>query len=111
MSSGIIPLVMLCATGILWFATVLYAHHLLHAFCSRFPAQASREIPYAFDRWFAHPEKGIFFYRRRAADIVQVDPTLRKKRTHFILLSILSVSFPLAWFLPLFIYAVVMSQK
>ena len=111
MESGTIPFIMCCATGALWFATWLYAHRLLYAFCRRFPSEAAREIPYAFDRWVAHPEKALFFFRRSSADVVRADPALFKQRRRFIILSVSSVIFPVAWFLPMFIYAIIMSQR
>ena len=109
--SGVYPFILFCATGVLWFVTWLYGHRLLHGFCARFPEDAQREIPYAFDRWFAHPEKAIFFFRRRAAEVIRAGPALWRERKRFIALSLLSVAFPLVWFLPLFVFAVVMSQK
>jgi hypothetical protein len=108
---GVYPFTLFCATGALWFVTWLYAHRLLHRFCARFPEVAQREIPYAFDRSCAHPEKAIFFFRRRAAEVIRADPALWRERRRFIALSLLSVVFPLLWFLPLFVFAVIMSQK
>jgi hypothetical protein len=96
---------------VLWGITVWYSHRLGHAFCDGFPAVAAREIPFAFDRWFAHPEKAIFFFRRRAAEIIRTDPGLWCMRKRFIALSVASLVFPLCWFIPLFIYAVVMAKR
>jgi hypothetical protein len=109
MESGTIPFIMFCATGALWFATWLYAHRLLYAFYRRFPTEAAREIPYAFDRYFAHPKKALFFFRRSTAEIVRIDAALSRQRKRFIVLSVCSVIFPVAWFLPMFVYAVIMS--
>jgi len=109
--SGIYPFTLFCATGALWFVTWLYAHRLLYRFCARFPEVAQKEIPYAFNRWLAHPEKAIFFFRHRAAEVIRADPALSRERKRFIALSLLSLVFPLLWFLPLFIYAVVMSHR
>lgn len=111
MESGIIPFTVFCATGVLWFATWLYAHRLLHSFCRRFPSEAQREIPYAFDRWVAHPEKALFFFRRSAAEIVRADLALWRQRRRFVILSVCSVIFPVACFLPMFVYAIAMSRK
>ena len=109
--SATYPFILFCTTIALWWFTVWYAHRLLHAFCDRFPLVAQREIPYAFDRWFAHPEKAIFFFRRRAAEVTSADPALSRQRKRFIGLSVASVVFPLLWFVPLFIFAVIMSHK
>ena len=92
--SSIYLFTLFCTTAALWFITWLYAHRLLHSFCARFPVVAQREIPYAFDRWFAHPEKAIFFFRRRAAEILRNDPSLWRQRRTFIFLSVLSVLIP-----------------
>jgi hypothetical protein len=109
--SAIYPFILLFATWTLWGITVWYSHRLLHAFCDRFPSVAQREIPYAFDRGFAHPEKAIFFFRRRAAEVTGADPTLSRQRRRFIGLAVASVVFPVLWFAPLFIFAVIMSHK
>jgi len=103
--SGIIPLILFCTTAALWFIIWLYAHRLLHRFCARFPAVAQREIPYAFDRWFAHPEKAIFFFRQRAAEVLRDDPSLWRQRRSFILLSVLSVLIPVFGFLAIGVVA------
>lgn len=96
--SGIYPFALFCVTGLIWFVTWLCAHRLLHAFCDRFPSVAQREIPYAFDRGVAHPEKGIFFFRRRAAEVLRGDPLLWRQWQRFILLSALSVLIPMLGF-------------
>src|SRR5215204_2709120 len=103
--SGIYPFALFCVTGFLWFVTWLCAHRLLHAFCDRFPLVAQREIPYAFDRGFAHPEKGIFFFRRRAAEVLRGDPLLWRQRQRFILLSTLSLLIPVLGFVSIGIVA------
>jgi hypothetical protein len=108
--SAIYPAILCGMTVALWWFTVWYAHRLLHAFCDRFPLIAQQEIPYAHDR-FAHPEKAIFFFRRRAAEVTSTDPTLSRQRKRFIGLSVASVIFPLLWFVPLFIFAIIMSHK
>jgi hypothetical protein len=97
--SGIYPFTLFCTTAVVWFVTWLYAHRLLHRFCARFPTVAQQEIPYAFDRGFAHPEKAIFFFRRRAAEVVRDDPSLWQQRRRFILLTVLSMLIPALGFL------------
>jgi hypothetical protein len=109
--SGIYPILLFCVTGGLWFTTVWYSHRLLHAFCRRFPAEAQREIPYAFDRGFAHPEKGIFFFRHKAAEILRTDTLLWRQRQWFILLSVLSVVVPLLGFTSIAMFAFIQSQR
>src|SRR5689334_17346776 len=109
--NGIYPFTLFCITGALWFVTWLCAHHLLHGFCTRFPAVAQREIPYAFDRWFPHPEKAIFFFRRRAAEVVRDDPSLWRQRQRLILLSVLSVLIPALGFLTIGVIALMETQR
>jgi hypothetical protein len=109
--SSIYPFALFCVTGLLWFVTWLCAHRLLHAFCDRLPLVAQREIPYAFDRGFAHPEKGIFFFRRRAAEILRGDPILWRQRKRFILLSALSVLIPVLGFVSIGIVAFMETHK
>lgn len=108
---GIYPFILFCTTGALWFVTSLYAHRLLHRFCARFPTVAQREIPYAFDQWIVHPEKAIFFFRRRAAEVVHDDPSLWRQRRRFILLSVLSVLVPILGFLTIVAVAFMQTQK
>lgn len=102
--SAAIPLILFSATIAIWWTTIWHGHRLFHGFCDRFPAIAQREIPYAPDRWVAHPEKAIFFFRRRAADILSADPTLRRLRNRFVVFSVISLVFPLLWFIPMFIF-------
>jgi hypothetical protein len=108
---GIYPFTLFCATAAIWFATWLYAHRLFHRFCARFPAVAQQEIPYAFDRWFAHPEKAIFFFRRRAAEVVRDDPLLSLQRRRFILLSLFSVLIPVLGFLAIGVVAFIETDR
>lgn len=94
-----------CVTGALWCVTVLYGHRLLHNFCARFPAVAQQEIPYAFDRWIAHPEKAIFFFRRSAAEVIRDDPSLWRQRRRFMFLVVLSLLIPVLGFLTIGVIA------
>jgi hypothetical protein len=108
--SVIYPAILGCMTVALWWFTVWYAHRFLRAFCNRFLLVAHQEIPYAFDR-FAHLEKAIYSFRRTAAEVTSVDPTSPRQRKRFTGLSVALLVFPLLWFLPLFIFAVIMSHK
>jgi hypothetical protein len=98
-------------TVALWWFTAWYSARLFHAFCVRFPSVAQREIPYALDRGVTHPEKAIFFFRRRAAEVTSADSILSRQRKRFIALSVASLVFPVLWFAPLCIYAGIMSHK
>jgi hypothetical protein len=109
--SATYPFTLFCITGVLWFVTWLCAHRLLHAFCDRFPLVAQREIPCAFDRWFAHPEKGIFFFRRRAGEVLRGDPRLWRQRQWLLFLSALSVSVPVLGFVSIAVVAFIETHK
>jgi hypothetical protein len=108
--SGLYPLSLFFATGFIWFLMAWQNWRLLCAFRERYPQIAQREIPYVFDSR-QHPEKIFFFFRRRAADLLRGDAALWRERRRFLILSVLSVLVPVLGFLPLFIYAFVMSQK
>jgi hypothetical protein len=97
--SAICAWVVFSTTAGLWLVTSISGHRLLHRFCCRFPEIAAREILYAFDRGFAHPETAVFFYRRRAVEAMRDDPSLAQQRQRFVVLSILSALFPLVGFL------------
>jgi len=77
----------------------LYAHRLFRRFCARFPSVAQQEIPHAFDRCIAHPEKALFFLRRRAADVVRDDPLLSLQRRRFLALLFFSALIPFLGFM------------
>ena len=109
--SGTYPFLLFCSTAGLWFTTAWYSHRLLHAFCRRFPAEAQREIPYAFDSWTAHPEKAIFFFRHRAAEILRADVSLWRQRQRFILLSVLSIVVPPLGFTSISVFALIEMHK
>jgi hypothetical protein len=109
--SGVYPVILSCITAAVWFVTSWHAHRLLHAFCDRFPSVAQREIPYAFDRWSAHPEKAIFFFRRRAAEVLRGDPSLWRQRQRLILFTVLSLLIPVLGFLSLGVVALVESYR
>ena len=108
--SAIYSLILFFATGVVWFLMALQNSRLLCAFRERYPQIAQQEIPYVFDTW-RHPEKTLFFFRRRAAELLRADTTLWRERRRFIILSVLSVLVPVLGFLPLFIYAVIMSKR
>ncbi|HEX8371563.1 MAG TPA: hypothetical protein VF585_02190 [Chthoniobacterales bacterium] len=107
----IYPVTLSLVIALLWLATWLSAHQLLYAFGSRFPLVAGKEIPHACNRALAHPEKVIFFFRRRAAEVLREDPLLWRQRQRFILLSVLSALAPVLGFVSLGIVALVKSHR
>jgi hypothetical protein len=92
-------------TGLLWAFTVVYGSRIFHEFRRRYPDVAAREIPYAFDI-MAHPEKALFFFRRKSVEVLRPDPEMWPMRQRFVLLSVLSLSLPPLGFFPLFFFAV-----
>ena len=68
---------------------------MLRMFRERYPQIAQREIPYVFDNW-RHPEKAIFFFRKRAVEILRPDPSLWRERQRFVTLSFVTLGFWLA---------------
>ena len=109
--SGIYPFALICITGLVWFVTWLCGHRLLIAFCDRFPLIAQREIPYAHDHGWAHPEKGIFFFRRKAAEILRGDPLLWRQRQRFLLLCAFSVLIPVLGFVSIGVVAFMQTHR
>lgn len=106
--SAIYPLILFFTTGFVWVLMAWQNSRLVHLFWQRLPHVAQREFPGTLDR---HPEKTFFFFRRRAAEVLRGDEVLWRERRRFIILSVLSVLIPVLGFLPLFIYAVIMSQR
>ena len=80
---------------VLCIATALQNGRLLRMFRERYPQIAQREIPYVFDNW-RHPEKAIFFFRKRAVEILRPDPSLWRERQRFVALAFVTLGFWLA---------------
>jgi len=78
---------------ILCVATVIQNGRLLKMFRERYPQIAQREIPFIFDDKWSHPEKAIFFFRKRAVDILRPDPNLWRERQRFVALVIVTLGF------------------
>jgi hypothetical protein len=89
------PLSVMGVWGVLCVATVLQSNRLLRMFRERYPQIAQREIPYVFDNW-RHPEKAIFFFRKRAVEILRPDPSLWRERQRFVTLVLVTLGFWLA---------------
>ena len=58
-----------------------------------------------------HPEKAIFFFRRRAAQILRADAVLWKQRQRFLFLMTLSVLVPVIGFLSICVVAYIETRK
>ncbi len=76
-------------------ATASQNSRLLRLFRERYPQVAQREIPYVFDNW-RHPEKAIYFFRKRAVGTLQADPQVWRERQRFVALVIATIAFWLA---------------
>ena len=93
--SAVWPLSVMGVWAMLIIATMLQGSRLLRMFRDRYPQIAQREIPYVFDHW-QHPEKAIFFFRKRAVEILRPDPRLWRERQRFVALTFITIGFWLA---------------
>jgi hypothetical protein len=76
-----------------WFACFIQSHRLFYKFRAKYPDIAQREIPRAFET-YEHPEKLIYFLRRRSQDVLRDDPELWGLMLQVRILAILSVLVP-----------------
>jgi hypothetical protein len=90
-----IPIFAMAVWVILCVTTSLQGGRLLRMFRDRYPQIAQREIPYVFDNW-RHPEKAIFFFRKRAVEILRPDAYLWRERQRFVALVFATLGFWLA---------------
>jgi hypothetical protein len=104
------PLFLFFTTGLLWALMAWQSSRLLRAFKERFPQIAQREIPQVSDNW-RHPAKALFFYRRRAVEILRKDPALWRERRRLIILTVLSVLVPVLGVAAIFIHAFALSPR
>jgi hypothetical protein len=82
---------------LLWFATGLQSHRLFYKFRKRHPEIAAQEIPFAFD-FMAHPDKFLFFFKKRSLPILKSDPVIWTLRQQVKTLAILSLAVPFTGF-------------
>ena len=94
--SSIYPLALMAITSCIWFLTAWQNSHLVELFWQRLPRDAQQELPGAEGR---HPEKIVFFFRRRASQILRKDDVLWKHRKRLLSLAALSALVPLVGFL------------
>src|SRR5579862_2216150 len=71
--SNLWPILVIVVWGALCIATAIQNSRLLRVFRDRYPAIAARELPMAWDGW-RHPEKAIFFFRKRAVEVLRPLP-------------------------------------
>jgi hypothetical protein len=101
-----IPAALFVATCLLWGTTVIQNVILLRAFVAKYPDVAAKEIPEAFSH-AGHPEKAVYFFRRKAKDFLRSDRELWKQRQRFVYLCVASLSLPFLGFGLMMIYAIV----
>jgi hypothetical protein len=106
--SAIYPLVLFIATGLIWALTAWQNSRLVHSFWQRLPHIAQRELPGTMDR---HPEKTLFFFRRRAEEVLRGDEILWRQRKRFLFLFALSVLVPVLGFVSIGVVAYVQSHQ
>jgi hypothetical protein len=99
----IYPIILMLLVMLVWVFTARQNGKLMKAFWDRLPKVAAQELPGTLDR---HPEKFIFFFRRRAAEVLRRDEILWKMRQRLVLWVVLSLLTPVLGMLPLLILAV-----
>lgn len=97
------PIILVLVIMLVWVFTARQNGKLVKAFWGRLPKVAAQELPGTLDR---HPEKFIFFFRRRAAEVLRGDEVLWKMRQRLVLWVALSILTPILGMLPLLILAV-----
>lgn len=105
MENGTLPLIWCGLVALTWALTIYQSHRLGRKFVAKYPAIAAKEIPFAFSH-FGHPEKAMFFWRRRAVELLRMDRELWKERRWFVGLSVASVAVFLIGFAMMLTYAV-----
>jgi hypothetical protein len=106
--SAIYPIALMLTTGCVWFLTVWQNSRLVELFWQRLPRAAQQELPGAMDR---HLGKTVFFFRRRAVQILRGDAVLWRQRQYFLFLAALSVLVPILGFLSIVALAYFESRK
>jgi hypothetical protein len=89
-------------------ATTIQGSRLLRLFGERYPQIAQREIPYVFDNW-RHPEKAIFWFRKRAVELLRNDPELWRERQRYVGLVVATLGFWVALGVTIVVLGIVMT--
>jgi hypothetical protein len=85
------PIILMFVIVSVWLITARQNGKLVEAFWDRLPKVAAQELPGTLGR---HPEKLIFFFRRRAAEVLRGDEVLWKMRQRLVLWVALSLLTP-----------------
>jgi hypothetical protein len=91
--SEIWPILLMAVISMVWIMCAIDSHRLFYRFRAKYPDLARQHIPHAFDP-YAHPEKFIFFFRKRSKDILKCDDGLWALREKVKFLGILSIIVP-----------------
>ncbi len=83
-----------------WLATIVQSHRLFYRFRKKHPELAMSDIPHAFEP-NPHPEKFLYFFRRKSLELLRGDATLWPLRQQVKTLVILSGVVPALGFLAL----------
>ncbi len=103
-----LPLIAMGVWAALIIATSVQGGRLLRLFSQRYPQVAQKEIPYAFDNW-RHPEKALFWFRRRAIEVLRNDPELWPERQLYVRLVIATLGFWVAGGLAIVILGIILT--
>ena len=106
--SALWPASVMCVWAALCITTAIQGRRLFRMFRDRYPQIAARELPMAFDN-FRHPEKAIFFFRKRAVECLRPHPDIWHARQRFVALVIATLGFWLAGGIAICILAIVLT--
>ena len=81
---------------------------MLRIFRDRYPVIAARELPMAWDG-FADPRKAIFFFQKRAVEVLRPLPDVWRKRQRFVTLVAVTLSFWIALGVVICVLGIVMT--
>lgn len=76
-----------------WLACFIQSHRLFYKFRAKYPQIAQRDIPHAFQTC-EHPEKLLYFFRRKSWEVLRSNPELWGLRQQVLFLTILSLLIP-----------------
>lgn len=82
--NSIFFLIVLC-----WMIVFIQSHRMFYQFRNKYTEIAKKEISHAFEP-YAHPDKIIFFFKKKNQDILKKDKkiwALRKQTQGFLILS------------------------
>jgi hypothetical protein len=97
--SGVVMLTVLVLTGFMWLIVVIQGHRLFFIFREKYPEVAKREIPSAFEMYGRDPERFLYFFRKKSAEFIQQDETLRKLKRQITVIGIISIALPVSFIL------------